>query len=270
MLKRTVTGILVTVAIYAFVFFSDVPYLPEAVAALLGGFAAYELLGASRLKSNKPLMIVASAAGAALAAVPIPYFTYAVVFTFFAALVFYSVLMARLKNVNNGVYTAVIAAIFEVVMIKAIPLLAEREQGAFALFAAFSVCFVTDTGAFFVGKAMGKHKLIPSVSPNKTREGAVGGMLLTAVLLWGAFFVLQLIGVCKIDHLLLIVYTLLASCIAQFGDLAMSSVKRVYGIKDFGKVFPGHGGVLDRFDSHVFSIAFTLIFFTLTGGFVLA
>lgn len=114
----------------------------------------------------------------------------------------------------------------------------------------FSFC--SDTFAFFAGRSFGKHKLAPKVSPNKTVEGSVGGLLGNAV--GGVVFALvmntwfdQSIGYVGIAIL-----GLGCSVVAQLGDLSFSLIKREFGIKDYGKLFLAHGGVLDRFDSVLF------------------
>ena len=111
---------------------------------------------------------------------------------------------------------------------------------------------VADAGAFFVGNAMGKRKLAPHLSPNKSIEGAVGGLLAAIVgaLLYG--LVLKLCGY-SVNFLGMMVYGLLGSLAGQMGDLAFSAIKREYGVKDYSNLLPGHGGMLDRFDSTIFT-----------------
>ncbi len=110
--------------------------------------------------------------------------------------------------------------------------------------------WVTDTFAYFTGFFVGKHKLCPTISPKKTVEGAVGGMLfcMAAFVLYGVILAL-LYPTITPNYLGLAVIGLVMSALAQCGDLLMSVIKRAYGVKDFGTLFPGHGGVLDRFDS---------------------
>lgn len=127
--------------------------------------------------------------------------------------------------------------------------------GAYLLPLVFIGAWVTDTFAYFCGLLFGrggKHKLIPDVSPKKTVEGSIGGIVFcaAAVMLYGfliARFVPGIVSMTKLWIALLL--GLLLSVVAQVGDLSMSLLKRHYGIKDFGKIFPGHGGMLDRFDS---------------------
>lgn len=114
----------------------------------------------------------------------------------------------------------------------------------------FSFC--SDTAAFFAGHAFGKHKLAPRVSPHKTVEGAVGGLLgdIVGGLVF-ASFVNAAFGE-RLDYLGIAVLGVGCSVIAQLGDLSFSLIKREFGVKDYGHIFLAHGGVLDRFDSVVF------------------
>jgi len=109
--------------------------------------------------------------------------------------------------------------------------------------------YITDTFAFFVGKAFGKHKLNPRISPNKTIEGTLGGYIFGAIIsfLFGYFFIKE------INLTFLISGSLIMPALGQIGDLSFSAIKRHFNIKDFGNLFPGHGGVLDRVDSLTFN-----------------
>ena len=110
---------------------------------------------------------------------------------------------------------------------------------------------MSDTFAHFFGTKIGKHKLCPAVSPNKTVEGMVGGVFFGTFL--GMVFFKTFIDV-SADLFLVIVVSLVLSLIAEFGDLVFSAIKRRYGVKDYGNIMPGHGGVLDRLDSILFAI----------------
>ena len=114
------------------------------------------------------------------------------------------------------------------------------------------IAFVSDAFALFAGMAFGKHKLAPELSPKKTVEGAVGGFLGAVVCTVAYGAILQFGFDLKVNYLLLALYGALGSVVSQLGDLSFSYIKREYGIKDFGNIFPGHGGVLDRFDSVIF------------------
>ena len=125
--------------------------------------------------------------------------------------------------------------------------------GRYFYLLAFIGAWVTDIFAYFTGVLLGKHKLIPDVSPKKTVEGAVGGIVFCAAafvgfgLLYNHLWLAE--GGTPLPLWLMGVVGLLVSLVSQIGDLSLSLLKRKYGIKDFGKVFPGHGGVMDRFDS---------------------
>jgi phosphatidate cytidylyltransferase len=110
--------------------------------------------------------------------------------------------------------------------------------------------------AYFTGVKYGKHKMIPRISPNKTWEGAFGGYVsgFAVSLVFGLIFL-------KIPYYLTIFLSLTIPIVSQLGDLAFSSIKRHFDKKDFGSVFPGHGGVLDRLDSLLFTIIYSYAIF---------
>jgi phosphatidate cytidylyltransferase len=116
---------------------------------------------------------------------------------------------------------------------------------------------VTDSGAYFVGRFTGRTKLAPSVSPNKTVEGALGGLIATIVGGWALFRIIG--GTWDIGSVLL--FSAITSILAQLGDLAGSALKRAAGVKDSGWIFPGHGGLLDRTCSLVFPLVFAYYWF---------
>lgn len=121
----------------------------------------------------------------------------------------------------------------------------------------FSVCaaWMTDIFAYFVGSKFGKHKLCPQISPKKSVEGAIGGVagsVLLSVLLLFVFNRFVFEGASKLSYIAVIVLSIILSVVGMFGDLAASTIKRNFGIKDFGNLLPGHGGIMDRFDSALF------------------
>jgi len=113
---------------------------------------------------------------------------------------------------------------------------------------ALLVIWTTDSGAYFIGRKIGKHKLWPEISPNKTIEGFVGGLL--SAILFACIF--QYFFPIASSYVVLIAVTFVASIIGQLGDLVESALKRHYEVKDSGNLLPGHGGILDRFDSLLF------------------
>lgn len=119
----------------------------------------------------------------------------------------------------------------------------------------YIIAFGSDTFAYFTGKILGKHKLYPEVSPNKTIEGAIGGIIGCVILSLVYFYYLRIN-----KYIYIIIFSVSASVFSQTGDLAASKIKRENGIKDFGRLLPGHGGILDRFDSVLF-VAPTVYYF---------
>lgn len=140
------------------------------------------------------------------------------------------------------------------------------EFGNFYVWLVFIGAFLSDTCAYFTGSFMGRHKLCPEISPHKTIEGAVGGLVgggLSFVLfgLIVNLFFGKFLGGMHFALLRMFVFGVFASCVSQIGDLAASSIKRQFGIKDFGSILPGHGGILDRCDSII--LVAPMIFFFL-------
>jgi phosphatidate cytidylyltransferase len=124
--------------------------------------------------------------------------------------------------------------------------------GNFIMWMIFITAWLSDTMAYFIGIRFGRNKLIPQISPKKTVEGALGG-LLGSVLFNLIFGVVCSAGFnLSVNYFALICLALIAGVFSQLGDLAASCIKREYGIKDFSNLLPGHGGVLDRFDSVLF------------------
>jgi phosphatidate cytidylyltransferase len=138
------------------------------------------------------------------------------------------------------------------------------EKSPWWLMYLFALVWVADSGAYFAGKAFGKHKLIPDVSPNKTIEGLMGGLALTTGVIVAVAYYRDLAGVNLVGFILLSVLVVLASVL---GDLFESLLKRKAKIKDSGTLLPGHGGVLDRIDSLLAAAPIFALGFWLVGGF---
>lgn len=133
------------------------------------------------------------------------------------------------------------------------------ENGWFLMIPALFASWVSDTCAYFAGVTLGKHKIVPHISPKKTWEGCIGGVLgcAIAVMLYFDIVIYQMNNI-NIGFFLFSLMTFglgaVMSVLSQFGDWLASLVKRRVGIKDYGDIFPGHGGMLDRFDSAFFTI----------------
>lgn len=135
-----------------------------------------------------------------------------------------------------------------------------EQFGIYLIFYGLICALATDSGAQLVGMAFGKHKMSPNISPKKTVEGAIGGLIFSLILNAVAMILYNRLADFKMDEFAVTV--LLAACLpvsflGMMGDLSASVLKRNFGVKDFGKIFPGHGGVMDRFDSSMFTLPVT-------------
>lgn len=135
-----------------------------------------------------------------------------------------------------------------------------EQFGIYLIFYGLICALATDSGAQLAGMAFGKHKMSPNISPKKTVEGAIGGLIFSLILNGVAIILYNRLADFKMDEFAVTV--LLAACLpvsflGMMGDLSASVLKRNFGVKDFGKIFPGHGGVMDRFDSSMFTLPVT-------------
>lgn len=135
-----------------------------------------------------------------------------------------------------------------------------EQFGIYLIFYGLICALATDSGAQLAGMAFGKHKMSPNISPKKTVEGAIGGLIFSLILNAVAMILYNRLADFKMDEFAVTV--LLAACLPVsflgiMGDLSASVLKRNFGVKDFGKIFPGHGGVMDRFDSSMFTLPVT-------------
>lgn len=158
------------------------------------------------------------------------------------------------KNVKfSDVCVSLFSVIYSVVFLIHLSFIRRMDNGVALMFLAFIGAFLPDTTAYFAGNLFGKHKLIEEISPNKTVEGAIGGVAGSIIffLIYGG--ILTYIGF-NVNFIRMFILSVVCGVISQFGDLSASHMKRTYGVKDFGKLIPGHGGLLDRIDSLIFVI----------------
>lgn len=273
MLKRILTGVIaLCFVLLPVLFFADTPVLPIAV-ALFGAIATYELLHCVSLHKNLwvsiPLYLVTVALPfglrylSALSILALP-LALCVVLLYILAVAVFSHGRVDIRDVS----TAFVLWLYVLIGFSGLIIMHDFVRGGEYLYLlAFVGAWVTDTFAYFSGMLLGKHKLIPDVSPKKTVEGAVGGVVFCVLafvgfgLLYNRFWA----DGHTIHLAAMAIVGFLVSVVSQIGDLSLSLLKRKYGIKDFGKVFPGHGGVLDRFDSVLaVSIMLTVCFVLLT------
>ena len=199
----------------------------------------------------------------------VPYYTEILLLVWVLAIVAFSLFMSRMKEIHSSGFWHILpcALMLPIFFYSAVEI-RRWPQGLAVLIFVTLGCTVNDVGAYFVGRAVGTHKLAPIISPGKTVEGGLGGMVSSVILMsLIASLYSQCAGV-EIRYGWLFLYLFLASIVGQFGDLAMSTIKRTVGIKDFSRVLPGHGGILDRFDSFLFAAPFAVLYGNMTGCFL--
>ena len=258
---RFITGALLSALIAVIIYFSYIPYLLNFVVMCLGMQAVHELYRAGGIRDNKMLYRASCVAVILISLIKIPRFDFIVMASFAMAVTVFAFLMTNVRNIDVLMpWTVVWIALMVVVFFYCMVEIRAADCGAFWLSMAVLVPVITDIFAYLCGRMWGKHKLFPSVSPKKTIEGALCGLACAVSAVLSVSAVLMHFQLVRVELLNLVIYTVFASLIGQFGDLAFSSVKRICGIKDYGALLPGHGGILDRFDSLIFVLPFTYLF----------
>ncbi len=256
MKQRVITGVVGII-----IFFIVVYCLPVegiiAVFSLLCGIAAYEAIHInSEMGKNKLYLAISALMGAMIPLTVVKlgmntmlimaavYTAVMVIFAFSKKIKFN---LGRVVESYIGVFgvTTLLSSVMKILIL--------AEEGMVVVLLPFAMAWCTDIMAQQFGIHFGKHKLCPKISPKKTVEGSVGGIL-GGVL--GVFLVSLLFKEISIPTVTLVLMGAVGSVIAQIGDLSMSLLKRLNGVKDFSNLFPGHGGVLDRFDSVMLAAPF--------------
>lgn len=265
MLKtRIITGAVITVFSCVVLAFSHVPWVLNTAVALLSVISIYELYKATLNKFNIPIYIVSCIAAVSISFLTIPAEVekYSILFLFVMAISGSIYFFMNLKELNKiPLPIAVFAAVCVMGFYHTILSVRAMDHGLIILIIAILTPVLTDIFAYFIGRSFGRHRLAPTISPKKSIEGAIGGTIYAVVIM---LLIITLLGKCDIipvsEIKTIVIYLVMASIIGQFGDLAFSSIKRIVGIKDYGKILPGHGGLLDRLDSSLFVMPFTYLF----------
>lgn len=177
-------------------------------------------------------------------------------------LLFLKVIITQMKTNFLDVAISGFGIFYIIGFIIFLPLLYGEFDGKFLIWYVAISAWGTDTFAYWVGSRFGKHKLTP-ISPKKSIEGSIGGVVGTVILSLIYTYFINKFGDLDISYLAITGIVILLSILGQIGDLAASSIKRYIGIKDFGKLIPGHGGMLDRIDSILFIAPFAYVLLTL-------
>lgn len=220
--------------------------------AFFAAIGAYELLNNTGLVRHFRLVVYSM-----LFAFVIPFWSFygsdrlleLVGILVFFALLFAENMMAEGKIPFQKLCVCFMAGMVLPYMFSAIARIMAMDHGRNLVLLPFLIAFTSDGGAYFIGVFFGKHKMAPVISPKKTWEGFIGGI--TFAILGTVIYVLvqQLCFGMQVNYLYAVVYGIIGSLAGVFGDLCFSMVKRQTGIKDYGNIFPGHGGMYDRFDS---------------------
>lgn len=164
------------------------------------------------------------------------------------------------EDVSVSIFASVAVPFGFSIFIRLRDMYVDEQFGIYLIFYALICALATDTGAQLMGMAFGKHKMAPHISPKKTKEGALCGICTSFVLNIFAMLLLNKLAYSPLNKNLvttLLIAEPFVAFLSMMGDLSASVLKRNFDVKDFGKIFPGHGGVMDRFDSSLFSIPLT-------------
>ncbi len=261
-------GILLAIVIFT-LNITRAPWLLSVTVAVIACMSLHEILVATDFMKHKGIVLACYGLTAFVVCIPIFPKEHWSMLIAAAGLVYFLVMFIVLLASHQTLQVERVALAMMVTAMVAIPYYSMlymywtnrydsgpyKYVGQSLLILAFLISWMTDTGAYFVGRICGKHKLAPVISPKKTVEGAVGGFLFClaavsgiAYLLTGPLDILAF----DVNWVYLLIITAAGSVISMIGDLSFSVIKRAFNIKDFGNIMPGHGGVLDRFDSTLF------------------
>lgn len=254
MLTRLLTGIVLVILLVPVIIFYDTIALPL-VFALIAVVSLYEMAKCVGIADKKflPLTIIAYAIAVLLPILqylaPASGLTYTLAVASVAVYVVYALSVFDVIRPMSRIPQFVSMIVYIGGAVVSVTATASLPNGGFIVPLIFLGSWLTDTFAYLCGTLFGRHKLIPKVSPKKTVEGSVGAVIFTlaAFALYG--YIVGAVTDLTVNYLPLMLTGLALSVISQIGDLNASCIKRAYGVKDYGNIFPGHGGMLDRFDS---------------------
>lgn len=251
MRQRVITAVVALILFIPVIIIGNIPL--QVLAALLGAVGVYELFNMKGLEVKSIEGVLAILGTTALILPRTTWYNF-LPETVNSTTVYYLIVMIllMLPVFSKNSYTFTDAA-FPVLVSLYIGMgfqnfVIARETGLHILMYALFVVWSTDIGAYMVGRQYGKTKLAPHISPNKTVEGSLGGILSAVVV--SAIYLL--FWPLNYNMLTMLILTVIFSMVGQMGDLVESSYKRFYNVKDSGNILPGHGGILDRFDSLLF------------------
>jgi len=220
--------------------------------AAMASIASYELLSGTGMVKFVPLCVGTAACAfwcVLWCSLQISYAWLLLGVLLFWVFLFAQMMTSQMKLEFKKVAVCLTGGVILPLLFGAVVRLHSGEQGRFYILIPFVLAFLSDTGAYFTGLKFGKHKLAPVISPKKTIEGVVGGVLGAILGMIIYCLVLRMAFGFQVNYLYAVLYGIVGSAAGVFGDLCFSVIKRQTQIKDYGNLFPGHGGILDRFDS---------------------
>ena len=254
MKTRLITAGVAIVVFLAVLFFGEMNSVVITIAiSIANAIICMEYLSAKKLNKNLKIMIPCLLASLLIPALSYTQLRYIPYYLFALTLAIIAVVFHETTKLEDIIFAFAGVLLMSVSMAAfAIRSCAANRYPSFWVLMIVGIPWVCDSTAYFVGSAVGKHKLCPVISPKKTVEGAIGGVIGGAIAPLLLALICQLTyGNVTINYAILPVIGLLNSVISIFGDLLFSVIKRSCGIKDYGSIMPGHGGLLDRFDSVV-------------------
>lgn len=262
-IKRLFSSLIIVLLFVPLLVFSHIPFVLSSAMAILSVIATYELFVSTKYIEGRELFIMAAVIAAVMQFLPVLGRVKLTGGVIIIAVIIFSTLL-----VNYGKYSLEhVAVVYFLGMMYAyffstLTYIRQMEAGGFYVFFVFVGAWTTDTGAYLVGNAIGKHKLIVKVSPKKTVEGSVGAVIICGLCFVLTAFIMDSFFDINVNYLGFLILGLFTSVIAQIGDLSASLIKRTFNVKDFGSILPGHGGIMDRFDSVLFVSPFLYIVFS--------
>lgn len=228
--------------------------------ALASGIACVEFLTAKKLQKSPLIMITTLMFSLLMPMLAITRFWYVPLYFYTLCMFAYLIVLREsfnLKDITFGFSGVFVIAGGFAIMSRLV--VSSGGWHSFYFVMAVIAPWCADTAAYFVGSFMGRKKLCPSISPNKTVEGAIGGVFgsIACVMIAGLIFQFLVYRNMIVNYLALIVIGVFCAIVSVLGDLIFSIIKRDCGIKDYGSIMPGHGGMLDRVDSVLFCVPFT-------------
>ena len=234
-------------------------YLFAGVLSLIGMYEYYKAIHATGVKTMSFIGYIFCVAFFILQLIFPTAEVFSKLLTLMLLITFTYDLFTRKSGVTGIVHT-VFGFIYVSFLMAHLIFISNLEHGDLLIWLPFLTAWFTDTTAYFTGVTIGKHKMFPSISPKKTVEGYLGGIVGSSILtmLFGYF---TLSFGYDIELINFIILGLICGLASEIGDLAASYIKRFTGIKDFGNLIPGHGGILDRFDSILFTMPVVYYYF---------